>query len=111
MLIVFRRRKLEKTFNSESILKKEFGDRMAKTIAMRMTVLKNARTLSLVPTTKPERRHQLQADRSEQYAIDLVYPYRLVFEPNHDPIPRNKDGGVDINQILAITIIEVIDYH
>lgn len=84
---------------------------MAKTIKMRMAVLKNARTLYLVPTTKPDRRHQLHADRDEQYAVDLVHPHRLVFEPDHNPIPRKEDGGVDTEQVTAITIIEVIDYH
>lgn len=111
MDIVFRRRKLEKIFNLESALKKNFGDRMAKTIMMRMAVLKNAQTLSLVPTSKPDRRHQLKGDRDEHYAVDLVHPFRLIFEPNHDPIPYNDDGSVDIDKVTAITIIEVIDYH
>jgi proteic killer suppression protein len=111
MDIVFRRRKLEKTFNTEKVLKKEYGDRMARTIAMRMAVLKNAANLSLVPTTKPERRHQLKADRDELYAVDLVHPFRLIFEPNHDPVPRKDDGGVDTGRVTAITIVDVIDYH
>jgi proteic killer suppression protein len=111
MDIAFRRRRLATAFNSERILNMRFGDRMAKVISMRMAVLKNARTLSLVPTTKPDRRHQLQGDRDEQYAVDLVHPNRLVFEPNHDPIPRKGDGGVDTDQITAITIVDVIDYH
>jgi proteic killer suppression protein len=109
--IAFRHRKLEKAFNSEKALKKDFGDRMARVIAMRMAVLRNARTLSLVPTTKPERRHQLRADRDGQYAVDLVHPYRLVFAINHDPVPRTEDGGVDMESVRAIMILEVIDYH
>ena len=111
MNIVFARRKLEKTFNSETALKRAFGDRMARTIAMRMAVLRNARTLSMVPVTRPERRHQLKGDRAGQYAVDLVRPHRLVFKPNHDPMPRKEDGGIDTDQVTAITIIKVIDYH
>lgn len=57
------------------------------------------------------RRHQLRGDRDEQYAVDLVHPCRLVFEPNHEPLPRRQDGGVDTDQVTAITIIDVIDYH
>jgi proteic killer suppression protein len=109
--ITFRTRKLEKTFNSASALRKAHGDRMAKTVAMRLAVLRAAGTLSMVPTTPPERRHQLRRDRDEQYAVDLIHPYRLVFEPNHQPLPRKEDGGLDTDQVSAITIMEVIDYH
>ena len=111
MNIDFARRKLEKVFNSRTTLKKAFGDRMARTIAMRMAVFRHARTLSMVPVTKPDRRHQLEGNRAGQYAVDLVHPKRLVFEPNHDPMPRKEDGGIDTDQVTAITVIEVIDYH
>ena len=111
MQISFRTRRLERTFNSGRNLTRQYGDRMARTIQMRLAVLKNARSLSQVPTTPPDRRHMLRGDRSGQYAVDLVHPYRLVFEPNHDPIPIGEDGGVVLNEITAITIIEVVDYH
>jgi proteic killer suppression protein len=109
--ITFRTRKLEKTFNSAAALQKAYGARMAKAIMNRLAVLKAARTLALVPTTPPDRRHQLRGDRDEQFAVDLVHPYRLIFEPNHDPLPRKDDGGLDVEQVTAITIIDVVDYH
>ena len=111
MDIAFRTRKLEKTFNSAGELQKAYGARMAKAIINRLAVLMAARTLALVPTTPPDRRHQLRGDRDEQFAVDLVHPHQLVFEPNHDPLPRKDDGGIDVEQVTAITIIEVIDYH
>lgn len=111
MDIAFRTRKLEKTFNSAGELQKAYGARMAKAIMIRLAVLKAARTLDLVPTTPPDRRHQLRGDRDEQFAVDLVHPRRLVFEPNHDPLPRKDDGGIDVEQVTAITIIDVVDYH
>ncbi len=109
--IAFRNRKLAKTFNSAGALREAYGDPMAGTIMNRLAVLKNAKTLSLVPTTKPERRHQLKGKRKEQYAVDLVHPHRLVFKPNHEPLPRKADGGIDTDQVTAITIIGVVDYH
>lgn len=111
MDIDFRKRKLEKTFNAQAELLKAYGMPMAKAIMKRMTVLKNARNLGQVPITPPERRHQLTEDRDEQYAVDLVHPKRLVFEVNHDPVPRKADGGVDVENVTAISIIEVVDYH
>lgn len=100
-----------RTFNKQKNLKKEYGDRIASVLQLRLAVLKNARTLAMVPTTPPERRHKLSGNRREQYAIDIVQPYRLIFEPTHDPVPRGADGGVDTHQVTAITILEVVDYH
>ena len=111
MEITFRTRKLAKIFNSTTALHRQYNDRMAQTIMRRLAVLKNARALSLVPTTKPERRHQLTNNRRGQYAVDLIHPYRLVFEAAHEPIPRKENGAIDTDQVTAITIIEVVDYH
>ena len=111
MEIAFRTRKLQRTLSKETAVKRAYGDRLAKVLMMRMGVLKAARSLSQVPTTPPERRHQLSGKRDEQFAVDLVHPKRLVFEANHDPVPRTKDGGVDVVQVTAITILDVLDYH
>ena len=111
MDIAFRTRKLETTFNSTKALHRAYGSRRAKVIMMRLAILKAAKTLEQVPATPPDRRHQLRGDRDEQYAVDLVHPYRLIFEPNRDPLPRKDDGGIDTQQVSAITIMEVIDYH
>lgn len=111
MDIVFRNRKLERTFNTAAALRKTYGAQMAKVIMMRMAVLKTARNLALVPTTRPDRRHQLGGAREGQFAVDLVHPHRLVFAPSYPPPPRKDDGGIDTQQVTAITILDVIDYH
>lgn len=77
----------------------------------RMLVLKAARTLQEIPVHPPERRHELKGQRKGQYAVDLKQPHRLVFKPNHDPLPRKSDGGLDLGAITAITILKVEDYH
>lgn len=107
--IYFKTRKLERVFNSEPKLRKQFGDRRARAIAMRLAVLRNARTLSDVPTDPPERRHKLAGKRKGQYAVDLDHPYRLVFEPHRESVGGGEaDAG---GGVKAITIIEVTDYH
>ena len=111
MEITFRTRKLEKVLNSEQKLKRKYGDAGARTIGNRLGVLRNAKTLSRVPTTPPDKMHQLTMDRDEQFAVWLVHPGRLVFEPNHDPLPRKEDGGIDLEQVTAITVLELTDYH
>ncbi len=109
--ITFRTRKLARTFNSQRELQRAYGRRMAQRIMSRLAVLNSARTLADVPSTRPERCHPLRGEREGQYAVDLVHPQRLVFKPNHEPVPRKDDGGVDLEKITSIIIIEVVDYH
>jgi plasmid maintenance system killer protein len=109
--ITFRTRKIKKVFDSEKELKRKYGDPLARNIQVRIAVLKNAPVLSKVPTDPPERRHQLTGNRSGQYAVVLDKQNRLVFVPYHDPIPQRADGGINTDEVTAIEIIEVTDYH
>lgn len=42
--------------------------------------------------------HELKGDRSGDYAVDLVQPYRLTF-------------SVERNEVMIALIKEIIDYH
>ena len=110
MEIVFRTRRLARIFNSTNALRRQYGDRMARTIMTRLAVLREAPTLSMVPTLPPNRRHQLHGDRAGQYAVDLTHPYRLIFEPSDMPV-QEAGSGMNTDAVTAITIIEVTDYH
>lgn len=111
MNITFRSEKLAKIFNSEKSLVREYGTENAKRIRLRMAVLVAANSLDEVPTHPPERRHELSGDRRGQFAVDLKHPQRLIIEPNHNPLPRKAEGGLDLRKISAITIVGVEDYH
>jgi proteic killer suppression protein len=76
-----------------------------------MAVLKAADNCAMVPTQKPERRHELTGKRKGTFAVDLKHPFRLIFKPNHEPVPVKKDGGIDLSKVTAITILGVEDYH
>ena len=52
MDIAFKTRKLERVFNSERALNATYGLRMARTIAIRLAVLRNARDLVLAAAQK-----------------------------------------------------------
>jgi len=111
MDIAFRKRRLEKVFNSEKELLKEYGKVKGRLIQRRMTFLRAAQCLADVPVEKPFRRHELRGKRKGQFALDLEQLYRLVFQVNHNPIPRKEDGGIDLKSVTAITILGVEDYH
>jgi plasmid maintenance system killer protein len=56
--------------------------------------------------------HPLHGNREGQLAVSLDGPYRLVFEPYHDPLPMRKDGGtIDWARVTCIRILKVEDYH
>lgn len=111
MQISFKSAKLAKTLNDEALMKRKYGSANAKQLRLRLAVLHAAPTLADVPTVPPDRCHQLHADWKGCFAVDLQHPHRLVFEPDHDPIPRTADGGIDRLRVTAITILDVLDYH
>lgn len=111
MDISFRSAKLAKQCNSIKELRREFGDQCAKKIAQRLLDLRAATTLADVGRLPPARCHELTAARSGEFAVDVKQPYRLIFVPEHDPVPRKADGGIDLGQVTAITVIGVEDYH
>lgn len=111
MEVSFKSRKLEKIFKQSGGLRRAYGAKNERVIRARIAVLRGLHNLSRVPTDPPERRHQLKGNRKEQFAVNLVHPVRLIFEANHDPVPRKDDGGIDIEKVTAITILEVCDYH
>jgi proteic killer suppression protein len=111
MNIEFEDARLAKAINSKRELIKAYGDDQGRTIMRRIGVLWAAANLADVPHTKPERRHELTGDHKGQYAVDLKHPYRLVFKPNHNPIPLKPAGGYDLTKITSIIITGVEDYH
>ena len=110
--ITFKTRKIAKIYNSEKDLCKALGNDQAKKVMMRLYVLRNAPSLLHVPNKPPERLHLLTGKRRGQFAVDLKHPKRLIFVPNHDPVPLRPDGGIDKEKVTAITIIALpLDYH
>ena len=111
MDIIFKTMKMEKIFNSSRDIDRKYGKGMAEKIRRRMATLRAAENLERVPHQKPERRHMLTGDKEGQFAVDLEHPYRLVFAPNHVPVPKKEDGGFDLSKITSIKILNVEDYH
>ena len=71
---------------------------MAEKIAQRIGELQMIGTVEMLVQFSIGRCHPLKGDRKGEYAMDLVHPYRLVFEKEGDSI-----------QIARIISIE--DYH
>jgi len=112
--ISFKNAKLEKDFNEGKQLEKVHGSLRAKKIRIRLAELRAAVSLYVFwpPKSPPSRCHELtQGERKGQLSVDLDHPYRLIFVPNHNPVPVKPDGGLDWKQVTAILITGVEDTH
>lgn len=104
MEILYKNKKLKKTFESSKELVKSYGDRMAKKIVQRMNELIAAESLFDIRCNPSARLHLLDGNYKNNFAIDLVHPYRLIIQPG--------DGEItDVKTIKIVEIIKVIDYH
>ena len=113
MDISFKSTKFGEEFNEGKKLKKVHGSRRAKMISIRLAELRAAVSLYDLgpPYDGPGRCHELTGNRKGQLSIDLDHPYRLIFLPNHKPIPLKSDGGLDWKKVTAIIITGIEDTH
>ena len=98
MDISYRTNKLEKVCTDASIAERKYGIEMAEKLQQRIEQIKAADSVETMIKFKIGRCHPLHQNRKEQYALDLVHPYRLVFE---------KIGNIT----KIVKIIEIVDYH
>lgn len=110
MKINFNSNKLEKQLTIPKEMQKAFGE-MAKKVSQRMKELKAADNLAVMRTIPAAKCHELRQDRKGQLAVSISGNYRIIFIPDHEPIPNKEDGGMDWDSITIIEVIEVEDYH
>lgn len=109
--ITFRQKKLEKICNNRRQLVRKYDERRARLIGRRLDDFRALANLAEIRTLPGHRCHELTGDRKGQLSVDLDHPYRLLFVPANEPIPRKDDGGLDWASITAIEIIGVEDTH
>jgi proteic killer suppression protein len=83
----------------------------AKLLERRLKAFRIAENLEEIRFLPQVRCHELKGDRQGTLSVDLDHPYRLIFEPADDPVPRKSDGGLDWTQVTAIRILAVENYH
>lgn len=111
MEVSFANQKLQKLCNNASKLRGEYGPKCADKIKRRLDQLRAAECLEDIRNLPGARCHELTADREGQLAVDLEHPKRLIFEPDHEPVPVGKNGGIDWQKVTRVLVIEIVDYH
>jgi len=94
---------------SEKEMRKSLPPSRERILKIRLRQLTESPTLESL-RGQPGHCHELTQNRTGQLALSLDGPFRLIFEPMA-PIPRKPDGGLDWDEIVAVEIIEIIDYH
>ena len=111
MEITFRTKKLKKTCSTEKEVIKSHGLKRARRLMQRLMELNAADNLSQIPHTPPPRCHELSGNLKGTFSVNLDHPWRLLLVPDHDPVPRSGDGGVDRARVTAVEIIGIEDTH
>jgi len=110
MDISFGDSKLEKYANDDKKAIKKLGVKRAKLYKVRLDDLRASDSLEDVRHL-PGRFHELKGNRKGSWACDLDHPYRLIFKPQNTPIPENEHGQYIWQEIEAVEITEIADYH
>lgn len=103
--------RVERYFRDEGYRTRQLGAATARKLELRfnqMEVARNLAALSTIPGLNP---HPLSGRRTGQIAVTVHGGVRIVFTPHHDPPPLRDDGGLDLQRVTAVRIIEIGDYH
>lgn len=98
MQIEYKTKKLEKICTNAREAERRYGREIAEKIHQRIDEIQAAPNIEMLLQFRIGRCHQLKGNRKNQYALDLVHPYRLVF---------GKKG----QEIQIANVIEIVDYH
>jgi len=109
--VLFQDRKLEKVCSDKSRLARKYGPVCAKLLKRRLDDLEDVKNLEAMRCVSQARCHELKGNRAGTLAVDLLHPYRLIFEPANNPIPRKADGGLDWTEVTIVRVLAVEDYH
>ena len=104
MEIYFKNKKTEKVFNNFRTLSQKHGTRQAKKAIQRINEFTAAESLNDILILRAPGLHSLSGKLKDFWAVYLIHPFRLVFEP--------IDGDtVELKTVTKVKIIEIIDYH
>ena len=104
MELTYKNDKLQKlcegaNYNKELV--KKYGVEVAKKLPKRIKELKAFNSLNDVPTSLPYKRHKLNGDLKERFAVNITGQYRLIF--------RQKENNIIIEDLRKIREIEIME--
>ncbi|MBQ6320228.1 MAG: type II toxin-antitoxin system RelE/ParE family toxin [Lachnospiraceae bacterium] len=98
MKITYKNQKIKKECTDAKTAERKYGFEMAVKIHQRIAEIESAESVEMMIRCRVGRCHPLTNNRKGQYAVDLVHPYRLVFDKKGD-------------RIQIANVLEIVDYH
>lgn len=111
MIVSYATAKLESEFKDERQLLRNRGKNQANKIKLRLSTILAANYLEELRPPTPGHFHSLVENKAGWIACHLDEPYRLIFEPDHNPLPKLAAGGLDWTQVTRIKILGGLNYH
>jgi plasmid maintenance system killer protein len=110
MKVDFTNNKLRKQMGSASEIKRTFGVN-AKRVQQRLDEMEAAPTLAVLQQIPAANCHPLKGNLLGEWAVDISGNHRIIFEPDHDPVPKKVNGEIETTEITDIKILKTGDYH
>jgi len=98
----------------ESVAKRELGKDSANQLKAKLKELDEAENVLELVNGTPHRISGLRgkyAYLEGQYSLRLAKAKRLVFQPDHDPVPRKETGEIHWGEVTSVMITFIGDYH
>ena len=108
MDVTFASKEPEKLCNRSNYAIRKLGDIAARKLQSRLADIAAAHDVTELIAGSP---HPLKGDREGDFSLRLHGALRLVFRPEHNPIPRLEDRGIDWQNVTAVLIVEIGNYH
>ena len=108
MQITFASKELEKLCNRSNYAIRKLGDKGARKLQSRLADIEAAHDVTELIAGSP---HPLKGEREGDFSLKLHGAQRLVFRPAHNPLPRLEDRGIDWQNVTAVLIVEIGNYH
>lgn len=110
MNVEYKTKKLYKTVRDLKAIQKNYGTR-AKKVNQRKEEIESSANLEVLKIVCPNC-HPLTGDRDGQFSIEISGNHRIIFEINHDEIPRTGDNQIDFSKVTDVKILDIgEDYH
>lgn len=108
MKLDFKDKKLRDLCEQGRVAEKKLGADSARKLRSRLSDIEAATTVLDLVAGAP---HPLKGDRKNQFSVSLAGGCRIVFEPDHDPLPLRDDQSLDWSQVFDVKVIFIGDYH
>jgi proteic killer suppression protein len=108
MVISFADEKLERICSVEREALRRLGKPGARQLRARLADMVSVARVTELVAGHP---HPLKGDREGEFSVNLDGGRRLTFRPSASPVPRLEGGAVNWQEVTAVEVVFIGDYH